>query len=162
MLTVLVNTFGQELKIRQEEIGDYLKKLDIKIQSPSFPFRSIEPLICWIMIVQKENGTLEDMAYLGCHIGNADVPCIPIVFIGEPEGVPKEMTRLDNVFCVKKGNLKAILKPLIASFSNSKSVHEGAVDLLVDARIMLRKKLMAEALKGMKAQGYIEQYKERL
>ena len=162
MLTVLVSTFGKELKVGAEEIGNYLRKLDIKIQSPSFPFRSIEPMICWMMILQNKNGTLEDMAYLGCHIGSADVPCIPIIFIGEPEGVPKEMTRLDNVFCVEKENLGAILKPFIASFSNSKFNQDVAAGLPVDGRLMLRKKLMTEALKGMAAQGYIEEYKKRL
>ena len=59
MLTVLVSTFGKELKVGAEEIGNYLRKLDIKIQSPSFPFRSIEPMICWMMILQNKNGTLD-------------------------------------------------------------------------------------------------------
>jgi len=162
MLTVLVDTFGQEVRVKNKEIGDYLKKFDIKIQSPSLPFRSIEPVICWAMIVQKKNGTLENMAYLGYHIGSADVPCIPIFFIGEPEGVPKEMMRLHNVICVEPEKLEGVLKPFIAAFSNSKFVLEGAVDLPVDGRIKLRKKLTTETLKAMEEYGYIEEYKKRL
>lgn len=162
MLSVLVDTFGQALRIKDKEIGDYLKEFDIKIQSPSLPFRNIEPIVCWAMIVQKKNGTLENMAYLGYHIGSADVPCIPIFFVGEPEGVPVEMTRLDKVFCVKRENLEGILKPFITTFSNLKSELEAAVDLPVDGRIKLREKLTAQGLKAMKEYGYIEEYQKRL
>ena len=163
MLTVLVHTFGQELRVRDEEIGEYLRKLDIKIQSPSLPFKSIEPMICWMMIAHKhKKRTLEDMAYLGYHIGSADVPCIPIVFVGKARQVPKEMTRLDNVFCVEMENLEAILKPLIAACSESKEILEKASALRVDERLSLREKLLAEVLNAMKTQGYIEECKRQL
>ena len=162
MLKVLVDTFGQELSIRDEEIGEYLRKSNIKTQSPSLPFRSIEPMICWMMIVQKKNGNPEDMAYLGYHIGSADVPCIPIVFVGEAEQVPREMTRLDNFFCVKMENLEAILKPLIAAFLKSKGVLDMASTARVDERLKVREKLITEVINAMKTQGYIEEIKEQL
>ena len=149
MLKVLIDTFGQELKVKGEEIESYLKKCHIKVQSSSLPFRSIEPLICWMMILQKENGTPEDMAYLGYYIGSADVPCIPIVFVGQGEQVPREMTGLDNVFCAKKENLEAILKPLIAAFLASKDTFEIAHDSRVDARLKLREKLITEVINAM-------------
>lgn len=163
MLTVLVDTFGQELRVKDQEIGEYLRKFEIKAQSPSFPFKNIEPIICWMIISpEKQKRTMEDMAHLGYHFGSADVPCVPIVFVGVAKKVPKEMRLLDSVFCTKMENLEAILEPLIATFSKSRDVLEMARAARVDERLRLREKLISEVLNAMKTQGYIEEFQERL
>lgn len=164
MLIVLVETFGSELKIRRKDIGDYLRASNFDIQSPSLPFKNVEPKTCLIIVSEKQAPNTDDKIYLGYWIGNADVPSVPIIFVGEEECVPTEIRRcMKNLLCVKKKNIESVLKPLIAAFANSRSILETAMESKVDTRIKLREKLLAETIKAMEAQGYnIEEYKERL
>jgi hypothetical protein len=164
MLCVLVETFGREVKVKDKEIGEYLRESDLDVQSPSLPFKNIEPMICLILISQAKDVDPEDVVYLGYWIGTSDVPSIPTILIGEPEDVPTVIKRsLNNLFCVEESNIESILKPLISAFSKSKDILENASKLPIDNRIRLREQLVRETLKAMKAQGYrIEEYKERL
>jgi len=163
MLTAMVETFGSDLKIRDKDIGDYLKEYNLTIQSPSIPFKTIEPLTCLIIITQKQNADTGDNIYLGYWIGNGDVPSIPTILIGDDEYIPKEIrqARSTNLFCVQEENIESILKPLVSALTNLQDAFEQASDLRVDARIKLREKLITETLIAMKTHNYnIEEYKE--
>lgn len=164
MLTALVETFGRELKIRNKDIGEYLRESNFDIQSPSLPFKNVEPKTCLIIISEKQDTNTEDKVYLGYWIGNADVPSVPTIFVGEEECIPTQIRRcIGNLFCVKKKNVESVLKPLIAAFTNSRDALEALMESKIDARIRLREKLLAETLEAMKAQDYnIEECKERL
>ena len=162
MLTALVETFGRELKIKDKEIGEYLAESGFSIQSPSFPFKSIEPMTHLIIVSQTKEVSPKDSIYLGYWIGNADVPSIPTILIGEPKNIPTVIRRsLKNLFCSEEDNLESVLKPLIASFSKLIDILEKASGLKIDGRIKLREQLITETLKIMKTLKYnIEEYKE--
>ena len=163
MLTALVETFGRELKIKDKEIKEYLDESGFNIQSPSFPFKSIEPMTQLIIIYQTKKVSPKNSIYLGYWIGTADVPSIPTMLVGKPRNIPTEIRRsLKNLFCSKEENVESVLKPLIASFSKLKDIFEDASEFKIDGRIKLREQLIRETLKIMKTLKYdMEEYKER-
>lgn len=164
MFTALVETFGTKLKVDDKEIGEYLRESDFDMQSPSLPFKNIEPRTHLIIISQKQDTNTENDICLGYWIANADVPAVPTIFVGKQNCIPTQMRRsLRNLFCVKKKDLEDILKPFLAAFTNSKKLLELAVHAKLDARVKVREELITKIIKHMKEQRYnIEEYKERL
>ena len=164
MLTALVETYGEELKVGKKEIGEYLKQWNIDVQSPSFPFKTLEPFTCLMIIAQTQKIKEDNLIHLGYWTGNADVPSIPMVFIGEKECIPADMRRgLTALFCVQLKNIESVLKPFANAVSALEKTLKTASNLQVDGRIALRDELIRETIKAMESVGYnMEEYKEKL
>ncbi|RLI19384.1 hypothetical protein DRO47_06415 [Candidatus Bathyarchaeota archaeon] len=161
-MIVMVETFGQSLGINNEDISEYLRKLNLETQSPSTPFREIEPKICFMVLFPGESLTPEKYAYIGYHIGSADVPVIPVIFFGKVTQFPRELTRLNNVFCVEdKQSLKKLLQIFIKSLGNERIINllDG---MKTETRFNFRKELLQKIINLMSTHSLIEEYKEEL